>query len=131
MQCHFPGWILGAADAIADSALHGHYVVGEPTAVEAGGAASLAGQLESFAIELVRDGDVAAEGSGERALGSPLNALAHLVSVLQGLPGHPQLQAGELVTTGTLTTALPVAPGQVWSARITGLPVAPVTLHLD
>lgn len=131
VQCHFPDWILGAADAIADAGLHGRYVVGEPTALEAGTAASLAGRLESFGIELVRDGDTVAKGSGERALGSPLNALAHLVGLLQELPGHPLLQAGELVTTGTLTTALPVAPGQVWSTRISGLPVAPVTLHLD
>jgi 2-keto-4-pentenoate hydratase len=131
VQCHFPDWILGAADAIADGGLHGRYVVGEPTAVEAGTAASLARQLESFAIELVRDGETVAEGGGERALGSPLNALAHLVTVLQELPGHPPLQAGELVTTGTLTTALPVTAGQVWSTRITGLPVAPVRLCLD
>ena len=63
-------------------------------------------------------------------LGSPLMALAHLVDVLGGLPGHPPLEAGEIITSGTLTAALPTVPGQVWTTRIAGLELPPVTLRL-
>jgi 2-oxo-3-hexenedioate decarboxylase len=63
-------------------------------------------------------------------LGSPLLALAHLIEVLADLPGHPPLAAGELVTTGTLTAALPVEPGQTWTTRVSGLVAAPLELQL-
>ena len=63
-------------------------------------------------------------------LGSPLLALAHLIEVLGELPGHPPLAAGELVTSGTLTAALPVEPGQLWTTRVSGLAVTPLELRL-
>jgi 2-oxo-3-hexenedioate decarboxylase len=121
VQCHFPEWKFEIADTIADGGLHGRYVVGPRFKVEAGTEHALAEQLASFTITLLRDGEPAADGGGELVLGSPLNALRHLVDVLESLPAHPRLEAGELVTTGTLTTALPIAPGQTWSTRVEGL----------
>jgi 2-oxo-3-hexenedioate decarboxylase len=41
-------------------------------------------------------------------------ALAHLVQVLASQPAAPLLAAGEIVTTGTLTDAWPVTPGETW-----------------
>jgi 2-oxo-3-hexenedioate decarboxylase len=130
VQCHFPGWEFAAPDAVADGGFHGRYVVGEPVAVTAGDAERLASELATFRIELVRNGEPAAEGGGANVLGSPLNALAHLVDVLSALPGHPPLAAGEIITSGTLTAALPIEPGQVWTTRIAGLVLPPVTLRL-
>ncbi|MDX6598250.1 MAG: hypothetical protein QOE87_2137 [Gaiellales bacterium] len=130
VQCHYPGWAFAAPDAIADSGFHARYAVGRPTPVEPGAVAGLVRELAAFRAELLLDGDVAATGGGEAVLGSPLHALAHLIEVLAGLPGHPPLEAGELVTTGTLTAALPVAPGQAWTTRISGLPVTPLELRL-
>ena len=130
VQCHYPGWVSAAPDAIADSGFHARYAVGRPTPVEAAETAGLARALASFRIELILNGAVAAEGAGELVLGSPLHALAHLIDVLSELPGHPPLEAGELVTSGTLTAALPVEPGQRWTTRVRGLPVAPVELRL-
>ena len=51
-------------------------------------------------------------------LGSPLLALAFLVEVLdkQG----DRLEPGEIVTTGTLTDAHPVAAGETWSTDLHG-----------
>jgi 2-oxo-3-hexenedioate decarboxylase len=39
-------------------------------------------------------------------------------------PDNPPLAAGELVTTGTVTRALQIAPGERWTTRLTGLPLA-------
>ena len=121
VQCHFPDWKFAIADTIADGGLHGRYVIGPRFRVEPGTKRELAGQLSSFTITLLRDGEPAAQGGGDLVLGSPLNALHHLIQVLESLPDHPRLEAGELITTGTLTTALPIAPGQTWSTRIEGL----------
>ena len=55
-------------------------------------------------------------GVGANVLGSPALALAHLARVLADQPQMPPLAAGELVTTGTITDAWPVAPGETWSS---------------
>jgi 2-keto-4-pentenoate hydratase len=130
VQCHYPGWVFAAPDAIADSGFHARYAVGEAAPVDPDALARLADDLAGFRIELLRNGEVAAAGGGELVLGSPLLALAHLIEVLAGLPGHPPLEPGELVTTGTLTAALPVEPGQTWTTRVSGLSVTPLELQL-
>jgi 2-oxo-3-hexenedioate decarboxylase len=38
------------------------------------------------------------------------------------------LVAGEVVTTGTITDALPVKPGETWSTEISGLPLQNLTI---
>ena len=131
VQCHFPDWKFQVADTIADGGLHGRYLVGPRVAVEAGKEQALADELASFRITLSKDGEVAAEGGGTLVLDSPLNALAHLVKLLDTLPDHPKLEAGELVTTGTLTKALPVAPGQTWSTRFDGLGLPCLTVRFS
>ena len=40
----------------------------------------------------------------------------------------PPLQAGEIVTTGTLTRALPLRPGDTWSTELTGVPLGGITV---
>ena len=35
----------------------------------------------------------------------------------------PALATGEIVTTGTLTRAFPVAAGEEWSTKLTGIPL--------
>src|SRR4029079_3020817 len=121
VQCHYPGWVFTAPDAIADSGCHARYAVGGRAPVDPDALSRLADDLAGFRIELLLNGEVAAEGGGELVLGSPLLALAHLIEGRAELPGHPPLAAGELVTTGTLTAALPVRPGQTWTTRISGL----------
>ena len=55
-------------------------------------------------------------GVGANVLKSPALALAHLARVLTDLPQFPPLTEGEIVTTGTITDAWPVAPGETWSS---------------
>jgi 2-keto-4-pentenoate hydratase len=60
---------------------------------------------------------------GANVLDSPLFALAHLVELLAIQPEFDQLHAGEIVSTGTLTDAHPVKPGETWSTVFEGLPL--------
>jgi 2-keto-4-pentenoate hydratase len=63
-------------------------------------------------------------GVGANVLGSPLLALAHLVDLLKRQPEAPPLRAGEIITTGVLTDAHPVAAGEAWHTELAGLPIS-------
>ncbi len=127
VQSHFPGWHFRAADTVMDGGLHGRLIVGPLQAVERLGP-ELVRQLEQFTVALSQDGARVETGRGSNVLGSPLRALAHLLDVLAQQPDAPPLQAGELVTTGTLTKAYPVQPGQTWSAALDGIALSDLTI---
>ena len=57
---------------------------------------------------------------GANVLGSPLISLGYLVDLLKKQPDAEPLRAGEIVTTGVLTDAHPVAPGETWRTEISG-----------
>jgi 2-oxo-3-hexenedioate decarboxylase len=120
VQSHFAGWRFRAADTVADWALHGRLLVGPPQPVNRLGS-GLIEALESFSISLACNGEVREVGRGSNVLGSPLAAVAHLIAVLAAQPDYPPLQAGELVTTGTVTPAQQVLPGQTWRTELSGL----------
>jgi 2-keto-4-pentenoate hydratase len=86
--------------------------------------------LSTFGIDLQRDGVVVDQDRASNVLGGPLSALKHLVDVLAGDPVNPPLAAGEIVTTGTLTRAFPVAPDQTWSTELTGLALENMVIRL-
>ena len=44
------------------------------------------------------------------------------IHALSRQPPFEPLAAGEIVTTGTLTAAMPIKPGEGWSSRYEGLP---------
>jgi 2-oxo-3-hexenedioate decarboxylase len=120
----FPGWRFRAPDCTVAFGLHGALVVGEPLAVTAANRTRLAAALPTFPVQLFRAGELIEQGSGANVLGSPLNALAHLRDTLAAQPDSPPLAAGEIVTTGTLTDAQPVAPGETWTSRYDQLGIA-------
>jgi len=62
--------------------------------------------------DLRRDAKVRAQESG---------SLRHVVNILARDQINPQLAAGEIVTTGTLTRALPVSPGETWTTELAGV----------
>lgn len=128
VQSHFPGWKFAAADTVADGGLHGALLMGEPVPaarIGTGGAKALA-ELE---IALHRDDQPVEVGRGSNVLGSPLLALEHLARVLATQPAQPPLRAGEIITTGTVTAAYPIAPGQRWRSEPRGLGLAPVSVE--
>jgi 2-oxo-3-hexenedioate decarboxylase len=131
VQSPFPGWRFRAADTVAAFALHGALRHGPFAEVAAHEAPGWAARLAGFDVTLRRNGAVADRGNSVNVLGGgPLAALAHLLQVLAADPAAPPLAAGEIVTTGTLTRALPVAPGEVWRAEAEGLGLQPAELAL-
>ncbi len=116
VQSHFPDWTFSAADCTAAFGLHGALIVGRPVPVTDANRSALAEALPAFAATLSKDGEVIDRGVGANVLDSPALALGHLARVLAELPQFPPLAAGEVVTTGTLTDAWPVAPGETWSS---------------
>ncbi len=126
----FPGWRFTAADTVAAFGLHGAYLMGPRRSIDGGEAAAWLEALASFEIALERDGAVVERGHAANVLDGPLTALRHLVGLLARDPANPPLAAGEMVTTGTLTRALPVAPGESWSTEISGLPLAGIAVRL-
>lgn len=120
VQSHFPGWKFRAPDTVADWALHGTLLIGPPRSLKQLGGGVIAA-LESFTLNLSRGGRVVETGRGSNVLGSPLAAIAHLQSVLASQPDGETLRAGEVVTTGTITTAHSVRPGEVWQSEVQGI----------
>jgi 2-oxo-3-hexenedioate decarboxylase len=119
VQSHFAHWRFQAADTVADGGLHGALLLGPPQPVASLGA-DPARALQELTITLWRDGLRIEAGRGAHALGSPLAALAHLVAVLARQPQAAPLAAGEWITTGTVTAAYAVAPGQRWHTTVHG-----------
>jgi 2-oxo-3-hexenedioate decarboxylase len=120
VQSIFPQWEFTLPDTVAAYGLHGMLLVGpRHTLVEHGG--DWLGNLSTFGIDLTRDGTVIDQGRAANVLGGPLSALRHLVEVLGSDPVNPPLAAGEIVTTGTLTRAFPVAAGETWRTELSGI----------
>ncbi len=120
VQSHFPGWRFEAADTVVDSVLHGALLIGEPQPLERLAPDPVAA-LQAFRLALSCDGVERETGVGANVLGSPLIALAYLVEVLSKQPDALPLQAGEIVSTGTITTAYPVRAGESWRTRLEGI----------
>lgn len=120
VQCRMPGWKgVTVANSTAENGLHGRLILGTPMPVPGG----LSQSLPRIEVLLRKDETVVDRGVGENVLGSPLLALAHLVELLAKQPLSAPLAAGEIITTGTLTDAHPVAPGETWRTEIRGLPL--------
>lgn len=126
----FPGWDFSAADAAAAYGVHGALIVGERMHLPQTGAAR-AGLISSISVELQSDRGQFRAGHAGNVLGGPIEALTFLVEELARYPVCPPLRAGELVTTGTLTEAMPGRPGEVWTARFDGAGLQPLHLRLE
>ena len=125
----FPGWRFAAADCTAALGLHGRLVVGPTTLVDDTNRATLAAAMPRFPVTLLRDDAVVEAGNGANVLGSPVNALARLRDLLATQPSSPPLAAGEIVTTGTLTRALPVAAGETWTTELRGIALPDLSIR--
>ncbi|PZO13467.1 MAG: hydratase [Burkholderiales bacterium] len=121
VQSHLSDWKFVPADTVADGALHARLLVGQRTPVQqlASNATALDALLAQARVALLKNDQVVEEGQGSNVLDGPLRALLHFAQTLRACPGAPDLQAGDVITTGTWTDALPVAPGEHWSARFT------------
>jgi 2-oxo-3-hexenedioate decarboxylase len=116
----FPAWRFAPADTVAAFGMHGALLIG-PRHPLRGAEQIPASSLSTFEIDLCRGGEVVDHGAARNVLDGPLFALAHLIDVLAKDPANPPLAAGEIITTGTLTQAPFVHPGEVWSTQLTGI----------
>jgi 2-keto-4-pentenoate hydratase len=125
VQSHLPGWKFTAADAVADGGLHARLLVGRKVPVRdvAASAEALEQKLAVAVVSLARDGAQVEQGQGANVLEGPLHALHHFMQELRNCPNAPDLQAGDVITTGTWTDAWPVSAGQIWSAQF-GAPLS-------
>ena len=120
-----------AADTVADGALHARLLVGARTPVRqlASDASELERRLVECSLTLRRGGEAIEPGTGANVLEGPLHALHYFLNELRNCRGAPDLQAGDVVTTGTWTDAWPVAPGEHWRARFSP-PLATLQVQL-
>jgi 2-keto-4-pentenoate hydratase len=132
VQSHLPDWKFLPADTVADGALHARLLVGQQTPLRAlaDNAQALDALLAAATVTLHQGDRQVDQGRGDNVLGSPLRALLHFVNTLRACPGAPDLQAGDVVTTGTWTDAWPVAPGEQWSARFSS-PLRPLSVRFS
>jgi 2-oxo-3-hexenedioate decarboxylase len=116
VHTHFENWRFTAADTAADFALHGALFIG--TRIPALPWSTLAEDLAALRVELLCDGALKDQGEGRRVLDGPLQALKALVDSMAAVTPHWHVAAGDVVTTGTLSDAWPLAPGQRWTTRL-------------
>lgn len=127
VQSIFPGWKFAPSDTVAAFGLHGALFVGERHALS-GAPHDWMHALSAFEAKLVCD-DVAEHGHARDVLDGPLSALRHLVGLLADDDANPQLAAGEIVTTGTLTRAMPVKSGERWTSTLSGIPLGDIGIE--
>lgn len=120
VQSHFADWKFAAADTIANSGLHACLLVGKQCNVASLGL-DVIQKLEQFSLSIHRNDQLLEVGCGSNVLGNPLSALAHLLTTIARQPNALQIDAGEIVTTGTVTKAYPIASGEVWGTHLEGI----------
>jgi 2-oxo-3-hexenedioate decarboxylase len=120
VQSHYPGWKFAAPDTVANGGLHGVFFLGEKVALTNDRAAWLKA-LSDFEIDLFRDGKRVDTGHARNVLDGPVSALKHFIDLLAKDGENEPLAAGEIITTGTVTKAWPVASGEVWQTKLRGI----------
>ncbi len=130
VQSHYPDWQFKAADTIADGGLHGMLFVGTP-ATPAQLGPDLLTQLSTCTVTLACNGLLRETGAGKNALGNPLAAMAHLLAVLARQTIQRPIQAGEIVTTGTLTAPHALTAGETWRMTLQGIALAALEVQFN
>lgn len=126
VHTHFEAWKFEAPDCFADFGLHGRLFVGPRVPVER--FERLGEELAALQVELCCGERVVDRGIGAVVLDGPLNALRLWVDAMAA-QAHPwPIRAGDVVTTGTITDAQPLAPGQTWQTRLSDARFTPLTL---
>ena len=126
VDCPFPDWKFQPVDFVASFGLHAALIVGEWRAIRADEVERLA----ALAIRLSKDGAFVEEGYGKNVLRNPALCLGELASAVTARQKTDPLAPGELVSTGTMTAAHPIAAGQRWDVAAEGGVLAPLALDV-
>lgn len=130
VQSPYPNWKLGAADAIVANGMHGQLLLGQRNELTPQNSGEWLRRLTDFELTLACDGKTIDHGSGRNVLGGPLSALRHLAVLLTRDAVNPDLAAGEIVTTGSLTGAFPISTGQVWHTELSGISLEGLSIRV-
>ena len=131
VDCHYADWKFRGPDSVVDFSHHAALIVGEPVAVREADIPGLVDQLRDCRVTLLRNGETMDTGVGSNALGHPALVLGLLADVIGTQPAAERLTAGEIITTGTLTAAMPVKAGETWRTEVDGLALPALTLTLE
>ena len=129
VQSHADDWRFKLADTVTDSGLHAHLLLGKPIALRklATDGHTLHELLAGMSLQLVNQQQLVETGYASHVLDSPLMALLYFLKALRQCPGATDVQAGDVITTGTWTDAAPLKAGQQWESRyenpLTGLKI--------
>lgn len=129
VQSIFPKWKFAAPDTVAAYALHGAYLIG-PRHQVLKQRDSWFRALGDFTVELYRNGALASRGHSSDVLDGPLSALRHLNDLLANDTDSPPIAAGEIITTGTLTAAMPVQSRDTWSTIVKGIDLRGISVSM-
>ena len=127
VHTHFADWRFRRGDCFADDALHGRLYVGPRVPIER--FTDPAAELRALQVELLRDGEVVDRGQASIVLDGPVDALRQWVEAMHAQPQHWPIRAGDVVTTGTITDAWPMAPGMRFETRLSDPRLAALTLE--
>lgn len=109
LDSRFRDYRFTMPDVVADNTSAGRFVVGSP--VPAAGI-----DLRLVGVVLEKNGEVVGTASGAASLGHPAAAVAWMVRTMSA--DGEGLRTGDIVLSGGLTAAVPVAPGDVVVASI-------------
>jgi 2-oxo-3-hexenedioate decarboxylase len=107
VQSIFPGWKFAPPDAVIVDGHHGALLIG-PRHQIGTNASEWLRTLTRFEIELFCDGKLMDKGHALNVLEGPLSTIRYVVDLLTRDLDNPPLAAGEIISTGTVTRALPV-----------------------
>ncbi len=129
VHTHYDDWRFKLPDTVADFALHGRLIVGRRVPI-----ASFADpqrDLASLVVELCEGERSIETGHASIVLDGPLTALRLWIDAMAAREPRWPVAAGDIVSTGTITDAAPLVPGQAWSTRISDPRLPGVTLHTE
>jgi 2-oxo-3-hexenedioate decarboxylase len=130
VQSIYPQWTFSAPDTVISNALHGALLIGPRHNIGTRSSEWLRA-LTSFEIDLICDYKLMDRGQALNVLEGPLSTIRYLMDLLARDPNNPPLAAGEIISTGTLTRALPVRPREIWTTKLNGIELEDATLHLS
>lgn len=130
VHTHLADWrFSAAAEPVADFGLHGRLVVGPRRPLT--DFADPDAELARLALVLQQGGRELDRGQGANVLDGPLRALRHWLAAMAELTPGVTVQPGDVVTTGTLTDAWAIAPGQTWSTHLSEPSLPGLVLHFE
>lgn len=113
IDSRFQGFSFTLQDAVADNSSSSHYIIGErfysPENFD----------LKLMGIVFKQNGEVVATGAGAAVMGHPARAIAWLANKLYKV--GQSIQPGEVVLSGSLTSAVKIEAGDHFSASFDGL----------